>query len=155
MIKRNFFLFAFCCGVMCANATAQYMTVEQKNGERISFLLKENPIITYSEGDLVVNGNATTTYAISGVKNYHFTEDDETKVKDGLSNQTPIISLDDKTINIINAPANAKLSLVNIKGVVVATTNTDSEGTGTITFPEGKGIYVLSIGNHYFKIIRK
>ena len=74
MVKKIFTLLFLCGCLVCVNAKKQYMTIEQKSGEKFSFLLDENPEITYSDGNLVVNGNAITSYAISSVKNYHFTE---------------------------------------------------------------------------------
>ena len=81
MRKRLLTTTALLLGAMCASAAVQYMTVEQKSGAKYSFLLKDNPVVTYKGGELVVNGSASTSYAIDGVKNYHFTETDQTGVE--------------------------------------------------------------------------
>ena len=65
MKKRFLSVFAFLFWTLCANATAQYMTVELKSGDKFSFLLEDNPVVTFKKGDLVVNGNAETSSVIA------------------------------------------------------------------------------------------
>lgn len=140
-----------------ANSTAQYMVVEQKSGEKYSFLLADYPVITFDNGDFVVNGSETTTYAISNVKNYHFTEFD---VKDMGVNQYQIDALvveniDDDILLVKNARPFSKALLVNISGMLVFSSDTDVAGNSTILLPRQKGVYVLTIANQSIKIIRK
>ena len=54
-------------GLMSINAAATHLTVELKAGNKYSFLLADKPVITFSNGDLVVNGDAETSYSIDGV----------------------------------------------------------------------------------------
>ena len=79
MFKKLFFLMCLSYGALNCGATVKYMTVELKSSEKYSFLLADKPVVTFQNGDLVVNGSAETSYAISGVKDYHFTEKDETE----------------------------------------------------------------------------
>lgn len=155
MLKQIFSVLALCCGVLCANAAVQYMTVEQKSGEKFSFLLKDKPVVTYKDGALVVNGSATTSYAIEGLRNYHFTEGNETEVKEEVANVLRVVNRDDNTLSLENASAGVKVTLVSVNGIVVATSKVDLDGTATILLPSEKGVYVLTIGNQSFKIIRK
>ncbi|MBP5455786.1 MAG: hypothetical protein J6Y37_04755 [Paludibacteraceae bacterium] len=155
MLKQIFSVLALCCGVLCANAAVQYMTVEQKSGEKFSFLLKDKPVVTYKDGALVVNGSATTSYAIEGLRNYHFTEGNETEVKEEVANVLRVVNRDDNSLSLENAPAGVKVTLVSVNGIVVATSKVDLDGTATILLPSEKGVYVLTIGNQSFKIIRK
>lgn len=141
-------------GSMCANAAAQYMTVEQKNGEKFSFLLDDKPVITYSNGDLVVNGSAATSYAISEVKNYHFTETPWTGASKVEANRISISNLDETTLLLQNAPASEKVMLANANGIALYTTTTATDGTVKIALPSQKGVYVLVIGTKSFKVIR-
>ena len=153
MVKKIFTLLSLCGCLVCVNAKKQYMTIEQKSGEKFSFLLDENPEITYSDGNLVVNGNAITSYAISSVKNYHFTETASVDTK--ISNELRIVNLDQSTIQVQNANASEKATLINVNGVILFESATDAEGTVIVTLPEQKGVYILSIGAHSIKVIRK
>lgn len=154
-MKKLISLMGLLCSVLSASATVQYMTVEQQSGEMYSFLLKDNPEITYENGNLVVNGSASTSYAISGVKNYHFTESDLTKVENLSVETLRIVSLDDATIEVQNASANAKVVLINANGAMQSINTANADGTATVNLPNQKGVYVLSVGNKSFKIIRK
>ncbi len=153
MVKKIFTLLFLCGCLVCVNAKKQYMTIEQKSGEKFSFLLDENPEITYSDGNLVVNGNAITSYAISSVKNYHFTETASVDTK--ISNELRIVNLDQSTIQVQNANASEKATLINVNGAILFESATDAEGTVIVTLPEQKGVYILSIGARSLKVIRK
>ncbi len=130
------------------------MTVEQKSGAKYSFLLKENPVVTYKGGELVVNGSASTSYALDGVKNYHFTEGDLTGVET-IGVDMLRITTDENTVLVENAPAGAKVALVNAGGATVAVATADQSGTATISLPSAKGVYVLTVGMQSFKVIRQ
>lgn len=145
---------ALLCGALCASAAVQYMTVEQKSGAKYSFLLSEKPVVTYTDGNLVVNGEASTSYAISGVKNYHFTESDLTGVETTDAEMLRIIT-DETTVLVENAPVGASVTLLNAVGSNLAATTADQGGTASIALPSTKGVYILTVGRHSFKIIRK
>lgn len=146
-------LFSGC--ILCVNAQKQYMTVEQLDGMKFSFLLEEHPIVTYENGSLVVNGNLTTSYAISSVKNYHFTEENETDVHTLVTNMLRIVSLDESILQVQNAQAAEKVTLINVNGVTIFTALTDNEGSVNVVLPEQKGVYVLTVGTKSIKVIRK
>lgn len=163
MVKKILTLLSLCGCLVCANAKKQYMTIEQKNGEKYSFLLDENPEITYSDGNLIVNengknssnaiSNITTSFAISSVKNYHFTE--TVSVDTRSSNELRIVKLSESTIEVQNANSSTKVMLVNINGAIMFESTTNAEGSVTITLPEHKGVYLLSVGSRSLKVIRK
>lgn len=154
MIKKLAAMLGLTCGVLGANASALYMTVEQKSGDKYSFLLADNPVVTYKDGNLVVNGNATTSYAIDGVKNYHFTESDLT-IAEKTDNNRLYISVSDNTVAIENASAQSKVALVSANGATIATAKTNVQGAATIALPNQQGVYVLTVGENSFKLIRK
>ena len=156
MVKKRILTFLLLSGCLLgANAEKKYMTVEQKNSAKYSFLLEDNPIVTYENGSLVVNGNATTSYAIAGVKNYHFTEGNETGVDAPLAKMLQIVSLDEATLQVRNAQASEKVSLVNANGATLFSATADSEGSVLVKLPEVKGVYVLTVGSNSIKVIRK
>ncbi|MBR4840713.1 MAG: hypothetical protein IK005_09585 [Paludibacteraceae bacterium] len=155
MLKKCLMILALLYGALSATAAVQYMTIELKSGGKFSFLLADNPIVTYANGDLSVNGSPSTSYAISGVKNYHFTEKNETGLSSVSSETLSIVSLDDNTLGIQNAPASAKAILLTATGVVSSTAVVDASGAATLVLPQQKGLYVLSVGELSIKLIRK
>ena len=155
MNKKLISVLALLLSVMSASATVQYMTVELQGGEKYSFLLTDNPVVTYDGGSLVVNGSASTSYAIGGVKNYHFTEGDLTNANNLSADMLRIVSIDESTIEVQNAASNATVTLVSASGTVQSTSTAAANGTARVSLPAPKGVYVLSVNNKSIKIIRK
>lgn len=145
-------------GALNCSATVKYMTVELKSSEKYSFLLADKPVVTFQNGDLVVNGSAETSYAISGVKDYHFTEKDETEATGETlkSVETGCVIFENNGVVFIQkANPSADVLLFNVNGVVLSKTSVDNNGNAELKLPDFAGVYVLSIANQSFKLIRK
>lgn len=145
-------------GALNCSATVKYMTVELKSSEKYSFLLADKPVVTFQNGDLVVNGSAETSYAISGVKDYHFTEKDETEATGETlkSVETGCVIFENNGVVFIQkANPSADVLLFNVNGVVLSKTSVDNNGNAELKLPDFAGVYVLSVGNQSFKLIRK
>ena len=143
---------------LAANAASTYVTVQLVNGSMYSFLLADFPVITYADGDLVVNGDAATSYAISGVQNYHFSDADETVetgVSETIKNSLQIIALDKDLIQIKGATAGAKVSLFSAAGVEYKGLSADMDGAAQVELPQAKGVYIINVDGKSFKVIRK
>lgn len=145
-------------GTLNCSATVKYMTVELKSSEKYSFLLADKPVVTFQNGDLVVNGSAETSYAISGVKDYHFTEKDETEATGETlkSVETGCVIFENNGVVFIQkANPSADVLLFNVNGVVLSKTSVDNNGNAELKLPDFACVYVLSIANQSFKLIRK
>lgn len=146
---------ALIMSVMTLNAEPTHLTVELQSGSKYDFLLADKPVITFSSGDLVVNGDASTSYSIEGVKNFHFSNGEATNVESLSAGDISIISLDNATIQVKSLESSALVTLVNIYGSVMAAETANSEGVATIKLPETKGVYILTAAKKSFKVIRK
>lgn len=145
-------------GALNCSATVKYMTVELKSSEKYSFLLADKPVVTFQNADLVVNGSAETSYAISGVKDYHFTEKDETEATGETlkSVETGCVIFENNGVVFVQkANPSADVLLFNVNGVVLSKTSVDNNGNAELKLPDFAGVYVLSVGNQSFKLIRK
>lgn len=134
-------------------AGTKYMTVEQKTGEKFSFLLANKPIVTYENDELVVNGSGSS-FVIDDLKNFYFTDEDHTGVANQTTDVLSVVKTDENTIRVENAAAGVAVKLVSASGSVVATGTTDQNGAASLSFPEQTGVYVLTIGNNSFKVVR-
>lgn len=156
-------LAALLIGAMHLHAAVSHLTVELKSGSKYSFLLANKPVVTFKTGDLVINNNSETSYAIEGVKNFHFTESDETTPVDESSSKNEssfqgdirIISLDDATIQIDHLAPLSDVKLVTVMGRLISSQSANSDGSAVVSLPQTQGIYILSLGTKSFKIIRK
>ncbi|MBQ0156788.1 MAG: hypothetical protein KBT22_09480 [Bacteroidales bacterium] len=155
MVKKIFTSLLLACMASGMYAESKYMTIELNNGLLFSFLLDENPVITYENESLLVNKDEKTTYSFDDIKNYHFTEDDQTAAKMTIANTLEIVKLDDETIEIKNAEANCNVAIYSVDGIIVDKAKANAEGNATVKMPNQAGVYVVVAGKQSFKIIRK
>lgn len=139
---------------LVAQASNISLIVELKDSKKYDFLLDEKPVVTFQDGDLVVNGNSETSYAISNVKNCHF-ETDYTAVEAVKASDLRIVYVNENAIQVQNAVANAQVSIISVSGVVFSKQKADAEGAATLQLPTEKGVYVVTVGDKSFKVIRK
>ena len=145
-------------GTLNCGAAVKYMTVELTSGTKYSFLLADKPVVTFQNADLVVNGSAETSYAISDVKDYHFTEKDESEATGETLKSVEtgcVIFENNGIVSVRNAKTSADVTLINVNGIVLAKTIADEDGSADIKMPEPKGVYILTIERQSFKLIRK
>ena len=140
------------CGAL---AEDKYMTLELKDGGKYSFLLKDNPIITYENKNLVINSDDETSFAIEDIKEYRFTAEDEDAVWNIYASAMQIVSIDDETIEVKNINSSLSVNVTSVSGVIVSSFKANADGSVIVKLPREKGVYILSAGNQSFKIIRK
>lgn len=137
------------------NATVKYMTVELKNNDKYSFVLSKKPVLTHRKNELLIYCGGKTSYSISDVKNYRFTESDETKTETLDSDVVVLSSIDESTINVQNVAQGTIITLLNINGVVLSLQQTTTNGNVLVDLPSIKGVYIIKVGNQSFKVIRQ
>ncbi|MBR6105844.1 MAG: hypothetical protein IKP81_12410 [Paludibacteraceae bacterium] len=136
-----------------SHAGTKYMTVEQKTGEKFSFLLANKPVVTYENNELVVNGSGSS-FVVDDLKNFYFTDEDLSGVANNTTDVLSVVKTDENTIRVENAAAGVAVKLVSASGSVVATGTTDQNGAASLSFPKQTGVYVMTIGNNSFKVVR-
>ena len=155
MKKHFLFALSSICLALGIHAESNYMTVELNNGSMISFLLADNPVITYQSESLVINKDEKTSYNFEDVKNYHFTKDNKTKAEDVLSKSLRFIQVDEETIEVQNAQPNTYVILTAINGTTLSKAKVDENGKAIVKLPNQTGVFILSAGIQSFKILRK
>lgn len=154
--KRRVLSFILSFGTCFSLAAAiTTVTVELKSGAKYGFLLADNPVFTYVEGELVVTSNESTSYVISDVKYHHFTDSDINGVEPLHVSDLRIVYVDESTIKVENSEEQAEVVLVNASGRVESVVKTDGVGSSIVTLPVSKGVYILSVGKKSIKLIRK
>lgn len=139
-----------------ASAEPTHVVIELNSDEQFQFNLNDSPVFTHSNGNLVVNGSSSTSYAISEVKNFHFFTSEDSKAENLAKEMLQIIAVDDNTIEVHNIPEQvANVELVNAAGMVLNSYRADSEHRVTISLPRQAGVYIMVAGNKSFKIVRK
>lgn len=139
---------------MAIQASDMQLVVELNSNAKYKFLLANQPVVTFDKGNLVVNGEEATSYEITGVKNCHF-ESEITEAKSVAVNELQIIYVDENTIRVQNAISNAPVSILSVSGVVFSNQNADDSGETVLNLPTQKGVYVITVGDKSFKVVRK
>ncbi len=70
------------------------------------------------------------------------------------SSDVRVVSLDNATVQVQNADANAKVVLYNVCGMCLATVTADEDGMATVSLPQSSGVYVISVVGNSFKVVR-
>lgn len=154
-VKRLMLILSFILLEICTLSAATHLTIELNTWEKISFTLADKPIITFGNGELIINGDAETSYAIRDIKGYYFTEDKDNGIENQLANKLRIIKIDENTIQVQNANVSTKVSLVGSSGIVLSTMVVDASGNAIISIPQEKGVYILTVADKSLKIIKK
>ena len=115
--------------------------VHQKSGGVLQIAFSEKPVVTYSDGNVVITATeASVTYPLSDLSKFTFGEVDE-------------------NVTRITAPENfapQPTFIYNVSGVLVRTYEPNNDGT-TSTSLEGlpAGTYVIKNGKTVYKMLKR
>lgn len=155
MVKRLLSTWAFVCLTLGIYADSNCLVVEMKDGSSVSFILSEKPVLAFQDRNLVINRDSETSYSFENIKNYHFAKCEMTATKLSAYETLQVVWVDDQTLEVQNANPSSLITLTVINGTVVSKSKADETGKSSVKVPNNEGIYVLSVGNQSFKIIRK
>lgn len=119
------------------------LIVHQKSGGTVEFAFSEKPVVTYSEGFLVItvqDASASVSYPLSNMQKFTFSE--------LSSNYTRIIAPKDATPQ--------PTYIYNIGGILVRTLQPTEDGTTPATL-DGlpTGTYIIKNGTTNYKVNKK
>ena len=140
-----------------AGAWAQNaIVVYQKDGKVARFAFTENPVVTYSAGELVMTTNKTSVqYPINRLLKIYF---DVPAAPDGIKDVETSRSEDvqfafrDGALVVSGGEAGAIVNLYRLDGVSAGQFRLD--GNGSVTIPTGslsKGVYIVKTNQVSFK----
>lgn len=142
-MKKFFLMLAFVASFVTANAgDYKFLTVQQTNGAEQSFTAS-GLTITFSQGNMVLNENGTsTTVSLSGLSKMYFS--DEATGIETLGNAS---SATDGTV------------IYDLQGRKVATSQSlnvlTSQSLNVLTSQLPKGVYIVKQGDRSYKITVK
>lgn len=134
------------------------VTILQKDGLSFSYAFDEKPVVTYSANNLILTTTqASVEYPISTIRKIYFsdTESDPATAVETVTNN-PELEIDDFTITITGAKADAIILLIGPDGKTLNSYKTDSEGNASFSIAElPDGLYIISSDNLTCKILKK
>ena len=149
-------------GVLLAMASAtpifaesSYVTVNLTDGSKYSFLLSSSPKISYSGDSLKVDGSANTTFQLSKVDSYNFTESDLTDVSVLGSNEVRFTYSDNSHVKAEGLQPNSPVVLYSVGGAAIQKVNATEDGVAEMELPQAKGVYILKTDFQNVKLIKE
>jgi len=118
------------------------LIVHQKSGGTVMYAFREKPVVTYSEGYIVISGpDASVSYPLSDMQKFTFGDVDEDQ------------------ITRITAPVNVAPQptfIYSVGGILMRTLKPSEDGTTPATL-EGlpAGTYIIKNGQTTYKVAKK
>lgn len=157
--KRIIALLCFLLGLIPAMwaDTDKSLIVESKDGSTISFLLKDSPVLTFSNRSLWVTTNTKmVSFEIDNVEQYYF-ELTGTNIST-ISNPANLRFWYTENGNVVvegfKQPAQAKL--FSVSGIEYTDRVTMSGDRAEVALSSlQKGVYIISVNNQQIKVYKK
>ena len=136
-----------------AGLQAKDLVVALKNGQKITFSLSDNPVITYAGTTFkAVGGSNEVTTDLSNVQKYYF-EDSPTT---GFGTTTTRPTLQNGTALFSGLPTGTLVSLYATDGRLLHSAKANSNGDAHISFGQyPAGTYVITAGSAIIKVVNK
>lgn len=142
---------------LTANA-ADYVTVSDKAGNKVSFALTAKPTVTFTDESLVITaGEQTVEYPRADYRIFTLTDDDQTttaieKVND--NNGSNVVFTFADGVHGEGLKAGSRVMVFSINGQLVGSANASANGSVDIPL-QGNGVYIVKSATKSFKFIRK
>ena len=156
-MKRHLYLLFLIIAAISQSAHAddKVLQVVQTNGEVINIKLKEEPVTTYSNGNLVIRTTKTTiTYPLEQVKCYKYK-----KVTDGICPQPSMettFSEDGETLFFKGLKPNTRIAVYSTSGQLVHMMNSGEQNMVTVTISSlPTGVYIVKANDVTYKISKR
>lgn len=135
-----------------------YLVIEMNNSKQHSYSLSDKPVITFDNNRLFIKTDKIELdYPIEDILKYYFTELDETGVEDikNYTDKIHFIYTNPDFLSIEGVVGDADIKVYDISGRVCDVNSTKSDNCAKIELSTlHKGVYIIKVNNHSFKIIR-
>ena len=129
------------------------LVIKLIDGNTHTFILSEKPVVTLPDGNIAVNGSASTTYPRSEVEKFYFVYDDGSGIESISKDNITFYYVDGENVRISGLKDMTTVSVTSLDGKIISTQKCD--GTGSVTISLGnqpKGIYIISFEGRSVKI---
>ena len=131
------------------------LVFEMIDGQRINYVLEEEPRISFSgkEGVVSTKGQTNARFLFSNIRKYYFVNT-STGIEN-LKRNEMFVSMNNGNITISNAPANSEISVYKADGCVVDRLRVGVDGKASLSLDEyASGVYVIKTGSFSYKFAK-
>lgn len=139
---------------MRINAKETQLIVWAKNGEKVAFLLSENPKIKFSETDIIITSkDMIVTYSLENMLRFTYENEINTSVINVNDN---LLKFDGEVLLFPNLKVNSNIAVYTLVGKVVFSKTTDVNGDFLlpVSYLEA-GVYIVNVNGIIYKILKK
>ena len=135
-----------------------YLVIEMNDSKQHSYSLSDKPVITFDNNRLFIKTDKIELdYQIEDILKYYFTKLDETGVEEikNYTDKIHFIYTNPDFLSIEGVVGDADIKMYDISGRVCDVISTKSDNCAKIELSTlHKGVYIIKVNNHSFKIIR-
>ena len=141
---------------MLAESTATALTVHIKDGSEVTFLLSEQPAVTFSDGYLLItSSDAEMSYPLSDVVKFTFKDADETTGIDNTSVGEASFAFDGGSVVVSGLKAGSNARVFATDGTTLHSEEVSGDSWSYSLSSLPSGVYIVSINGKTFKIAKK
>ncbi len=160
MKNRILLLFAFCAmtGMMVAQETpVQQLNVWKMDGSKISFLLSDEPVTTFENGNLVITTNQSVySYPLAQMKKYTHEGQSEGMDNSPLAPGDILVRQNDEQLLIEGLPDNYPVTVYNMDGKqIYSQRSIGGQPLLVSLIGQPQGSYIITAGSTSFKFVKQ
>ena len=135
-----------------------HLVIETNNSKKHSYSLEDNPVISFDSNRLIIKTEKIElSYQISDIVKYYFVEEDDTSISsiNGDANNIHFNYTNNDFILIEGIAEEDNVNVYEINGRTCHVNITRSKDSVIVELKNlPKGIYLVKVNNHSFKLIR-
>jgi hypothetical protein len=140
------------------------MVIHLKNGRLVDLAFKYQPVVTFTETDVVLttSNGLTFQYPLASLTKFTFVTKDITDPEippttvDEVESRKVTFLIDEYTVTISGASADLPVRLLSADGRQLNVYKTDKSGTATFSIEDlPEGTYIISSQEITFKVLKK
>ena len=130
------------------------MLLEGPSDYKLSILLDDQPVVTFSDDYFVITAHmATVSIPSRLVTRWTYVMDENATSINNANRFGSLLSFDGKHISLTNLEPSTAVQVYTADGALVASATTDSRGSVSLTVPERQGaVYLVKTSTVTFKV---
>ena len=147
----------FCFSLLAkAEDKLTHIVVWAKDGTSVAYALDEEPMITFSETDMIIKSKSIeVNFVLENMDRITYGDSDASGIR-SIKSDEPIYRWDGEALIFPSLVCNSTVSLYSLNGRMVFTENIKESGEYSFSLSNlNAGVYVVKVNNITYKLIKK
>lgn len=153
----SYALLLFALTARAASDGVNAMLLEGPSDFRLTILLDDQPVVTFSDDYLVISTymGAAVSIPSSHLTKWTYVNDEQATGIRNAARFDSLLSFDGKHLSLSNLAPSSAVQVYTTDGALVATAQTDSRGSVSLSLPDRQGaVYLVKTSCVTFKITK-